>query len=320
MEPRQVSRDRESAEAALRGVHNSEAHLVEDWLVWSQGDAPATRRHWLSLKASRAIPDRDRYVLALWKSIDRKNGANHAAKKTIEAKSAPWEYYQRHFFGWFLSRFNLPAARKVFADGPLIAGLHYLFFAVSLAAAGISFWWSPVPDLKISLQSLGGVAFLLILGGVFSGIPKYAYIHSLIPRLGAAVGIGYLFLASAPHLVGLIDRSSWTPAELLLTAAALLAATLLYVPVHISRRVYPPPRWPKLFRLGFDVVALGVGYAALELLLFAPLLFSRSFLCEDPECTVSASPARQVLCAAIALILGIVLQLAWDEKPLTEPL
>jgi hypothetical protein len=319
MQPHPVQRDREGAEAVLRGLHSSQAHIVEDWLVWSQGDAPATRRHWLSLKVSRAIPDRDLYVQKLWKSIDRKGGANHPAKEVIE-KSAPWEYYQRHFFGWFLSRFNLPAARKVFSDNPLVAGLHYLFFAVSLAAVGISFWWSPAPNLRTSLAVLGGVAILLILGGLVSGIPKYAYIHSLIPRLGAAVGIGYLFLASAPHLVGLVDRSSWTPAELILAALALLGVTLLYVPVHISRRVYPPPRWPKLFRLGFDVVALGVGYAALELLLFAPLLFSNSFLCQSPECTVSATPARQILCAAIALILGIVLQLAWDEKPLTEPL
>jgi len=293
--------------------------MIEAWLVWSQGNNLDSRQQWLYLV--RSGHDRDGNVLDLWRSIDREGRANHMFKVAMtNDEDIPWEYFSRHFFNWFLGRFNLPAARRVFTDSDIVAGLHYPFTIGALVALTIAFI---IGNINL-VNSLAILLVTIILVGVASWavkIPKYAYIHSLIPRLGAAIGIGYLFLASAPHLIKIIVQSSWTLLELSLISAALVGVALLYVAVHISRRVYPQPPWPRLFWLGSDIMVLAIGYAALGLLLFAPLLFSTGFIA-DPgqECPVQATPGQQILCAAIALILGIVLQLAWDEKPLTEPL
>src|SRR5436305_7688195 len=94
---------------------------IDEWLRWGQSDDPRTRAQWAWLASKHRI-DRDDWVLRLWRSI--LNDRDQAAKKIIEAK-VPWDFYQRHFFGWFLSRFDVRAARGVFIE-PQFAHLHSL--------------------------------------------------------------------------------------------------------------------------------------------------------------------------------------------------
>jgi hypothetical protein len=318
----------EAALGALSGVLGSalskeaRTNIIQHWLIWSQGNSADVRRQWSYLLHARAISDRDRYVLDLWKSIDREGGANNDSRKQIAEEVAPWDYYRRHFFGWFLGRFNLPAARQVFSDRWFVRNLHTIFVAISLAAVLGALWggkWEP--HLACSLNALLAVSGLLLCGLACwiwrLSLPVYAFTYSLVPRLGVAVGIGYLFLSGAPHLVRAIAGSEWVDWKLYTASLVLVIGTFFYVPVHISRRVYPPPPWKLLFRRSRGIVALGVGYAALELLFFAPFFFTSAFL---DLAEFQKGPPQLILCGSIALILGVILQLAWDEKPMTEPL
>lgn len=299
------------------------AAYIDKWLRWGQSDSPHSRKQWAFLARDKRL-DRDRWALDLWRSIVDREGKNRFAKDILEQR-VPWSFYQQRFFGWFLGRFNVQAALAIFLPRWLAAAFHYTLSLVMVAAAFASLSaWKDNPDLP--LRTFGGLlVFLVIVGLVFAiprnGLPLYAYFNSLIPRLAAAVGIGYLFLFSAPHLVQMLN--AYEPARhIWIAVAALTSAAWFYLMFHIHRRVEPPLALRALLRRSFSVLVLAVAYSALELLVVAPILFSKPFLFGVPpkDCAVHTDLHRLALCAAIALNLGVVLQLAWDEKPLTEPL
>jgi hypothetical protein len=298
------------------------ARLIDNWLRWGQSDDPEARKRWAYLAFEGRLGDRDRWLLGLWRSILENKHPNHPCNEMI----APWlrDYYQSHFFGWFLRRFDVQSALAVFIPRWLSGVLHYGLALVVALVAFANLKWSYAPALAVFLGLLG----LLLSVGLVAALPGsdlklYAYFNSLIPRLGAAVGIGYVFLFSAPHLVQMLNASQRPQRDFWLSAAALIVAALLYLMFHISRRVYPRLSIPALLQRSFSILLLAVAYSALELLIAAPLLFSIPFLCgikPAEDCNVHADLHRLALCAAIALNLGVILQLAWDEQPLTEPL
>jgi hypothetical protein len=297
--------------------------IVDEWLRWSQSDEIQARKQWVSLTVKSGI-DRDDFVLRLWRSIENPKHKNNRAKGTIE-EEVPWEYYQRHFFGWFLGRFDLRAARGIFV-APWLASLFHWSLVVIISGVSLLSLENTL-SLNASLHTLGWIVGVVCLIGFASALPDpgvrfYAYFNSLIPRLGAAIGIGYLFLFSAPQLVQMLNV--WKrPEQEVWFAAGLLTAALLYLTFHISRRVYPRLSWRLLFTRSASILALAVAYSLLELLIAAPVLFSVPFICGlEPknDCVVNSDLPHLLLGAAIALNLGVILQLAWDEKPLTEPL
>jgi hypothetical protein len=303
-------------EAGRLGISDpDEAALVfNQWLRWSQSGDTDVGMRWTSLTGKAGF-DRDQHVSTLWRRVKE----NDVLRKWV-SKMTLWEHYETHFFGWFLGRFNLSAARAVYVNHRLARNLHILWSLLAILLAGGALaktrHFNPL-FLELTLF----VILVGICGFVRPKIlPPYAYFHSLIPRLGAAIGIGYLFLLSAPHLVKLLDQSWRPPFHFWIASAVLVVTAFLYIGFHISRRVHPRLRWKALAWRSFSLLLLGVGYTALELLVMAPVLFAPSLLCGAPDCHVNAGADRLTLCAAIALNLGVILQLAWDEKPLTEPL
>jgi hypothetical protein len=295
--------------------------IVEDWLRWSQSDDSFVRMQWSYLTCREKV-DRDGYVLRLWNSIAEPQGKNHSLLNFIEEGFTPWEYYQRHFFGWFLSRFNLGGARQVFCVARFAAILHYIVAGIAVFLT-ILLLRRPLhlsTSLKFFLPFNLVLAALCFVSPKLLKMPYYAYAHSLIPRLAATMAIGYLFLASAPQLVKLIYQSQREPWQFWTASALLTAAALVYIVLHIARRIHPVPRLPKLFRRGSDLLVLAVAYAAIELWPAAPILFSNSLLYDREGGPLTVHPSKLVFCAVVALNLGVLLQLAWDEKPLTEPL
>jgi hypothetical protein len=294
--------------------------IAEDWLRWAQSDEPKARLQWAYLNSKGK--NRDDYVLALWSSISRKGAANRSLRDYIETEHAPWTYYERHFFGWFLSRFNLGAARQVCCEARLAAFLHYAVagMAVLLTVLFLNLPLRLSTSLRFFLPFSLALVALCFLSPKLLKMPYYAYAHSLIPRLAATMAIGYLFLASAPQLVKLIYQSQREPWQFWTASALFTVAALIYIVLHIARRIHPVPRLPKLFRRGSDLLVLAVAYAAIELWPAAPILFSNSLLFEKEGGPLAVQPSKLVFCAVVALNLGVLLQLAWDEKPLTEPL
>jgi hypothetical protein len=301
---------------------------LERWLRWAQGGDHRALMRWSHLTLNEKI-DRDQYVLDLWRSIADPKGPNHGLSAWIEKDHAPWEYYRRHFFGWFLGRFDLGAARAVYSDNFFTRWFHPLWagLAIALSILAVAQGWHFATSM---LALLGFAGFTLAAGLGFlyhrPSLPLHAYFQALIPRLGAAVSVGYLFLISTSELVQILDTLDKPPAFFLASAVGLILVSLLYIAFHISRRVHPQPGFGRLLKSSVSVLFLALGYSAVELLAVSPLLFSPLFLCgahpdpKGPACFVHGQPYRLALCAAIALNLGVILQLAWDEKPLTEPL
>jgi hypothetical protein len=297
------------------------AYLVAEWLRWSL-DEEADRR-WQYL--AKLPPDkriaRDGYVEELLDSLTE-GGANHALAREIEKLMEPWDSYRKHFFAWFLQRFDFRAASRIYSPRrPLSPWTGWLLAALAALAEALCvrrFGLAPTPAVAV----FSAVAAILVLVRPLSGLPPEAYVRWLTPRLAAAVGFGYLFLTSASSAVHAMFLSHWLARNAGTALVLLLGAAWLYVIMHIDRRVRPGLDLPALLLRSADVLALAACYAAAGLLLAAPLLFSPVFLGCTPE-ELRAHPVlphHLALCAAIALNLGVVLQLAWDEKPLTEPL
>jgi hypothetical protein len=294
------------------------AELLDSWLRWSQSDAKDSRMRWSFLAESGAIQDRDGYVLELWRSIANREFLMQHVKQELGS----WDHYERHFFGWFLSRFDLRSARGMFSTSRFVAWFNPLLAVVSLLLAGVALY--PTPALNTSFVYLIVIA-LVFLAGLAMRLPLYVYAHSLSPRLAATVGIGYLFLANAPQVVRIVYESGRNSRQLWAATLLLLACALFYIMLHIWRRVHPPLRSGALLLRGLDLWALALSYAAIGAMLAGPILFSPSMLYGPtdgihPPRLVAPHLHHLALVAAIALNLGVILQLAWDEKPLTEPL
>ena len=294
------------------------ADVVDDWLRWAPRENPVTRMQWACLAVQGR--DRDGWVLDLWRSMLDEKHPNREVKAVI-AKEIPWDFYQRYFFDWFLSRFDVRAARGVFVEPRWATLLHCLLVAILVTVPWLSLGlWTT--QLSPSLRVFGTLLLIVAILGAFTRkkLPLYAYFNSLSPRLAAAVGIGYLFFFSAPHLVKILN-DTWRP--LWLGVVALVAAAFVYLTFHISRRVHPRLKSWDLFRRSGAILALAVAYSSLGILVAGPMLFSNTFLsvaASGQPFAVHADLHRLAFCAAVALNLGVVLQLAWDEKPLTEPL
>lgn len=305
------------------------AHVLNDAFVWVLSDTPEARMQWevLAGHGRPAVADRDAYAADLWARIVNGGDAAFAGyRRLLDESLGVREHYERSLFRWFLARFDLVRARRVFGTARLAAVLHWLLLALAVVAVWASFQIVGVTG-RAAVLVTGCAVALLIAGKFLSGLPFFAYLQSLVPRLGATVAIGYLFLAAAPELVRVIYEqglpAAATTADLVqwaLAGAAILGTTA-YAALHIHRRVQPTLRPGVLWGRAANLVAVALFYAVLGLGVAAPLLFHRSLLYpHQPPPGGAPGPHQLALCAAIALSLGVVLQLAWEEKPLTEPL
>ncbi|MCB1035925.1 MAG: hypothetical protein KDD47_19040, partial [Acidobacteria bacterium] len=88
---------------------------------------------------------------------------------------------------------------------------------------------------------------------------------------------------------------------------------------HCNQRIRPAPAPGRLLARAGTVLLAAAAYALAELVLFRPLLFSCSLL---KAAAVTAAPQahQTALIYGVALALGVVLELAWEDRPLTQPL
>lgn len=298
------------------------ANFRNEALRWCVRNNGVVNARWKALEGShRTALDRDSYVLELWHRLSRGPASewrnsieNHLGKEAVEI-------YCTQLFSWLLGRFNLPAALALRRGVPKPTWHEKVFapclgMAFVVAATVILGWSLAQTGILSSRTSLfGALAFIAVfgLGKLAAQLELRSFAQMLLPRLGATVGIGYLTLALAPDLVGMIYKAGTGLMYPYLLATALGVGCLIFTMLHVDRRVSAP----KLWRRGLTVLALGIGHAATGLALFSPLLFHPSFL-DLPS--VHPCPGQLILTAAVALSLGVALQLVWEEKSLTEPL
>lgn len=298
-----------------------------DLLRWAVSEAPEAHAQWAALRRSQEpdLNDREKFALRLWRSLE---GANSDLRGLLFDRMGLRDHLESHLFHWLLSRFNVAGARELVAPGRRHRLLQYATAIVILAAAVVAVdLENQGPGSSILAAAIALVA--LLSSWRLSALRPAFFVSSLIPRLAVGVAIGYLFLAAAPDLVRMIlefgeaQAPWWAWAAYWSVPGLLVLSTYGFAWLHIARRVQPQPSTGQLLGRGADLLALGSAYSGLGLALVSPLLFRPSFLL-GPAVTElpGAGPGalQLVLTAAIALGLGVALQLAWEEGPLTEPL
>jgi len=316
--------------------------LFHHWLLWMHCDHPKAHHWWhwmseqpeaecvLSLSESGTnkhkaetvdLHDRDIYTIRLWHTMNEDGGANHLAKEQVKKKITTWSYYERHFFNWFLGRFNVVDARQVFNKHWIS---RYIHLPVSLVTTALAIWYFSL-SCKTScdwLLSLLSIVLVFTLGNVFAWIKPAYYIQSLMPRMAVTIGIGYLFLFSASGLVTAIYYNQLRIEWQVLIALTLVILVLFYMVQIIQRRVQPRLKdWPSFTR-SLHLMLMAIAYSAVGLLISAPILFDPLFI-SPADRSLSAPPAGYgylLITAAIALAIGVALQLVWEDRPVTEPL
>lgn len=131
----------------------------------------------------------------------------------------------------------------------------------------------------------------------------------LVWRLGIAVMAGYALLASSSGLMDILKAVHCAPYWWLALAWELIAAFSLAL-VEVQRRV-GRRRWMVLWRRAGGITAWGA-------ICTLPEALTQCWL--GPKLHFDAPPQFAALCAASALLLGLIFQLFWQERSTAEPL
>lgn len=296
------------------------AAFAHGMLRWAVSDEPGPAVHWsaLSRAGRKELDDRDTYVLRLWRAL-KSHPAHRPFRETYFDAWQVEEHYEDRLFRWFLARLDLPAALRLHVGKPTAWSFHLTFLVL---AVGLT--WARFAVFGTSAMGSPGVAagLVALLAGAFvllrrRSLPAGAFLQALVPRMGAAVGVGYLFLLAAPHLLAVLTR--WQgprPLQLGLGLVA-VAGVWAYAVFESMARVEPAPRFRRAAARALPIVATGAAHALLGLALLAPLL---AVALESTEPGLLPQLHDLLLWAVFALGLGVPLELAWGEKPMTEPL
>lgn len=299
--------------------------LFHEWLRWIFGNQPRTRAwwHWLSEEKKRCIDhgidDRDSYTIKLLQSITGPNAPNSEAKAQFEKEHTSWSYYESYFFEWFLRRYDIVRARQVFYGQWIARYVHFILAALLIPVVVLYFvFYAPQACAWLVAGSVM-VSAILVCAMPFRDHLN-SYFQSLMPRLAVTTGLGYLFLFSASGLVDAIYLNALQPIWQIAISTAIILAIWLYLMQMIERRVQPSIGLGRALMRSSHLMVMAAIYSSLGLFVSAPVLFSRAFLSGELFRPTRGAEAYLLITAAIALAIGVVVQLVWEERAVTEPL
>lgn len=314
----------ELAKSALAGGCFPDGNIVfgsqfHDWLRWIQSDDPTALTWWNWINEREPGLQRDPHISLLWQSINDPNGVNRAAKEQVMKEITAWSFYERHFFNWFLSRYNAVDARRVFNNNWLTCNVHLPVGLLTIGIVVLFFGWSGLTLCEWLCAALL-IALVFVSGNLAARLQPAYYLQSLIPRMAVTTALGYLFLFSASGLVATIYYSQFSLIWHILISLALVVFVIVYMIQVIQRRVVPRLNLWQACRRSLHLLCLGLAYSAIGLLVSAPVLFTPTFLEGKPGNHMPpASPEALITTAVIVLAIGVALQLVWEDKPVTEP-
>ncbi len=295
------------------------------WLKWVQSDEKATKIWWEWITTTNKLgKDKDDYILELWNSVDSENGKNKFVREYLLTREFPWSYYKRHFFNWFLERFHVVNARKIFTNSKFVPYLHIPLSVLSIFLTVI-FFIIEKGNINVCHWLVFCLIFILLFltSGMLSGISPYYFFQSLIPRIGITTGVGYLYLFSAAGLVRPIYSSKFNNIEYTILGLVIIIAIMLYIIGLMCRRVHPNMKFVTALERSIHLITSALMFSAIGLFLCAPIFFSSSFLSTLNMTKSDCIPLRfgqLFILSTIALAIGVILQLVWEDKPVTEPL
>ncbi|MBN1543742.1 hypothetical protein JW992_16485, partial [candidate division KSB1 bacterium] len=170
----------------------------------------------------------------------------------------------------------------------------------------------------------GPMAAILLILLFFLCIPcgEMGFIRNastLVPRLAAAIGVGYLFFFSASDLLKILVNAR--DVKVNLGASFLIVLFVFgYLCIAVQRRIYPKLSTRNLISRALPLFSLALSYS------LCGSVFCQRFLIELTETPQPSWQAKSIyasqgiLTLAIAMAIGIVLQLFWEDKPVTDPL
>ena len=301
-----------------------DSDIFHKWLRWVQSDDARAILwwHWVTKKKKTdEIGDRDEYILKLWHSIDDEGAPNSEAKKEVEDQITDWSYYQNYFFKWFLKRFHIRFAREVFTRNCFIVSAHYWYFLLNLFIA-IFYYFRPN---LFTYEYVAGLLMLtiipvgtLIITHFASNMKIGNFIHSMVPRLFATIAIGYLFLISIPNFVKRVYLV-FNDFALFIAGILIILTIFLFILLNIYKRVIPELDFSKLLSRSADLLVIAVSYTLFGLYLFEPVI-RKSIFNEEQLHFFHPCLGQLFFLASISLAIGVIFQLIWEEKPVTEPL
>ena len=317
------------AEACINNefiIDKNDKHIesLHKFLTWIKSDSPYANAfwHWVH-KNKMQFPRRDDYIFKLWATINDEKNSNIEIKKTVENQLTHWSYYQNHFFHWFLNRYHIPYARAVFSDSWLVKYIHLLILLLGVGLFILSFFNSRTLSVYpcFSLSALLIVPFIGLIVSLVSNLKFPYFIHSMVPRLAVTIAIGYLFLISVPDFVAKIYRQYGMFSNGFLNAASITMLLFMgfLIALNIHKRVKPPLNFCEIISRTGHILAISLNYSFLGLLIFEPILF---YSVRERLQAIHYQPGFSQLFffTIISLTIGVVLQLIWEEKPVTEPL
>lgn len=290
-------------------------------LRWAVSEGPTSAVHWSAIAEARPgsiLEDRDHYVLELWRALETHPG-HEGFRKEYFHRWRVREPYKRHLFDWFLTRLDLPSAVAL-AGGRWLAYTLYWAVVGIVGAAVLARFVFFGHGLRGSWLLGLGLSLAAALAAWRTRWPFYVCVQALVPRLGVAVGIGYLFLLASPELMEVVRGWSAPLAVQLATGALVVGLVWSYGALEVSRRVEPPPTWWRAYRRSGPVVAMGMAHSLMGVGALVPLLEAVLSRSQGESQAAPLAGHDLFLYAVVALALGVALELAWAERPITEPL
>lgn len=298
----------------------------QNWLHWLQSDDPnsssgSSKAFWIRLYSDpEHYVDRSEHLLKLVKTVND-NGRHNNVQGLLEANSQySWEYYKHYFFTWFLRRYEITYALRVFGAKhgcfPIALGIFNILLAV-LGAVAIKYTdWMTTPTMSVGLPAAALILNLVVTRFCKpEGMPFGLALQTLIPRMAVSVAAGYFGLISATRLHETILLNQNSKLFFIILNLALLTAICGYVSLEIARRVNPTPKPKRIFKLMSYFMTISLGYAAISIFPAASIIIKHM-----PAQFQLIHFLKGATLALTALGLGVVLQLVWSDMAVTEPL
>ncbi len=307
--------------------------LFAYWFRWVLSD-DVTRKsgsslpYWLELKNrekelakeySKELLKRDNYVLYNIHSVDAtcsidtaSNSHNSSYMEYINEKCNPWNHQKNIVYYWFLRRYKIDYARQIYGVS-WIWNLAIPWLMIITSFLSILLYQFISPDYKPLSTLPLVILYMSLFFSMWGKMDTDKVIHSLIPRLAATSLVGFLFIVSTPDLIKFIMNNLTATGKLFLPVA-LFITSIGYIILEMTNRVKPMPDTRDTLWRAITVWGTGFMHSTLIILLCVDLLNI------IPRDVVQFNYLDLFIMILINLSIGIVLNIVWEENPVTEPL
>lgn len=253
--------------------------------------------------------DRDEAVLFLWRTL-MECDESYVSKAHFSVR-----YHQLRLFAWFVDRYDLSRARRIFTESRALC--EWIQF-IPLVAAAAAVWFANSaywPWLLVgSGYALPAVIWCMNRmpqsdGRQMPRLPVIEFLQSLVPRLAGTAAAGAALLLSNDKLLGFLSQ------KVRFAALVPVLIACAYLALEITQRVHPRLRWRELINRVGTVVCLALSHAIAIVIVLLPAI---RFVLGQPGHRFS--PAEILVFATAVFVAGLILNVIWAEDPITRPL